>query len=151
MVDQISVLAKKDVLYRSVPLVFTAIFFLMIAPIPQLQFIRNVDPVVIFSGTLLFVDGLILIVEMFRNLPDARNHLGAKTGAYLFGIMGIIVFAFGFVSITGLYDPFIDTDATTTNLTLTAILGITSIVMYSSVHPMIFHGKRNLASLVRSS
>ena len=143
------VLQKKDFLYRSIPLVITALFFFMIAPIPQLAFMRNVEPVMLFAGTILFVDGIILIVEMFRNLPDAGNHMGAKTGAYLFGIMGAIVLIFAVAIITDQYNPFDNMGENAIILTLTAILGITAIVQYASIHPMLFHGKKNLAKVIR--
>ena len=149
MPNQITILARKDLLFRAVPLLFTVIFFLQIAPIPQLQFMRNVDPIQIWSSTLLLVDGFVLVIEFFRNLPDVGNHLGAKSGAYIFLIMGIIAFLFGIFTLSGIYDPFANTSEAVTNTTLTIMLGLTSVIMYASVHPALFHQKKNLAKLIR--
>lgn len=149
MVNQLTVIASKDLLYRAVPLVFTLLFFLQIAPFKELYFMRNIEPVQLWSGTLLFIDGFVMIVEFFRNLPDAGNHLGAKSGAYIFLIMGIIAFGFGFASVTGLYDPLASMSEPVSNTTLTILLGLSSVILYASVHPSIFHQKRNLAKLIR--
>ena len=149
MVNQISVIASKDLLYRSVPLVFTLLFFMQIAPFKELYFMRNVEPVLLWSGTLLLIDGFVMLVEFFRNLPDTGNHLGAKSGAYIFLVMGLIAFVFGIASLTGLYDPLADMSPSVANTTLTILLGLSTIILYASVHPSIFHQKRNLAHLLR--
>ncbi len=150
MVNQNNILLDKSILFRAVPLVFTVLFFVQIAPIPQLQFIHNAEPIVLWSSTLLFIVGLVFIVEFFRNLPDTGNHNGAKTGAYMFLVMGLIAFGFGFADIAGIYDPFSNNNDTL-NLLLSLLLGLSSIILYISLHPSIFHRKRTLAQLVRSS
>ena len=149
MVNQISFIVKKDILFRAVPLIFTVIFFLQIAPFPQLQFMRNVEPIQVWSGTLLLINGFVMVIEYFRNLPDAGNHLGAKSGAYIFLIMGIIAFLFGFATTTGLYDPFANASETVVNTTLTILLGLSAVILYASVHPSLFHQKHTLAKLLR--
>lgn len=150
MVDQLSLLAKKDILYRLIPLVFTTLFFLMIAPIQQLQFIRNADPVLTFSGTLLLIVGLIFIIEFFRNLPDAKSHAGAKSGALLFLVMGIITMIFGVLAISELYDPFTNAGVENAeNLLLTALLGLSSLILFVAIVPLL-HGKKSLAHAIRT-
>ena len=150
MPNQLDVLLKKDTFYRAVPLILTTIFFLMVAPIPQLQIFQALSPLLIFTGTVLLIDGIILIFEFFRNLPDAGNHIGAKTGAYMFLVMGVVVLAFGVGSITGFYDPFenVQSNAELTVL-LAVVLGLTAVVQYTSVHPFLFTKKRSLAHQLR--
>lgn len=122
----------------------------MVAPIPQLQVFQALSPLLIFTGTILFIDGIVLIFEFFRNLPDAGNHLGAKSGAYMFLTMGIIVLAFGVGSLTGFYDPFAHaTGNIEITLLLAVILGLTAIVQYTSVHPFLFSKKKNLSHMIR--
>lgn len=151
MVNQQSILKKQGIFYRAVPLIITTIFFFMIAPIEQLSFFQALNPLLIFVGTILFIDGIVLFFEMFRNLPDASNHAGAKTGAYLFGIMGIILLVIGTGSITGFYDPFASMGSDAITLLLSAVLGITIIIQYISIHPILFQGKRNLSHAIRTA
>ena len=56
---------------------------------------------------------------------------------------------FGIASLTGLYDPLADMSPSVANTTLTILLGLSTIILYASVHPSIFHQKRNLAHLLR--
>jgi len=151
LVDQIALLKKKGIFYRAVPLIFTTLFFFMVAPLEQLAPFQALNPLLVFVGTLLFIDGIILFIEFARNLPDAGNHTGAKTGAYIFLIMAIILVAFGIGSITGFYDPFDDISNYEITLLLTAILGITALIQYVSIHPIIFMGKRNASHAIRTS
>ena len=151
MPNQTNVLLKKDTFYRAVPLILTTIFFFMVAPIPQLEIFQALSPLLIFTGTILLIDGIVLIFEFFRNLPDAGNHLGAKSGAYMFLVMGMIVLAFGVGSITGFYDPFANVQSNyEITLLLTAVLGLTAMVQYVSVHPFLFTKKKSFAHMARS-
>ncbi len=152
MVNQSKVLLNQDIMYRAIPLTVTIVLFLMIAPIPALSFMRNIDPVLMLAGLILFIDAVVLLVEFFRNLPDAGSHNGAKTGAYMFLVMSIILFIFGGATMFfDDYNPFANASGDITNLTLTAILGITALVMYTSVHPLLFTKSNTLAHAIRKS
>ena len=142
MPDAVKLLQKKFILMKSVLLVFSVLFFLMIAPIPQLEVIRNIDPVLLWSGSLLLFVGLVLLIEFFRNLPDAGNHTGAKTGAYMFLVLGVIALLYGILTFTGTYNAFEFAGTTDIpNFGLTILLGIVSAILYASIHPEIFHHK----------
>jgi len=150
MVNQQSVLKKQGIFYRAVPMIITVVFFFMVAPFEQLSLFQALNPLLVLTGLVLFIDGIVLFFEMFRNLPDANNHAGAKTGAYLFGIMGIILLALGIGSLTGYYDAFDDLNNYEITLLLTVVLGITIIIQYVSIHPILFMGKRNASHAIRT-
>ena len=154
MPNQLNIIKKKDIFYRAVPLILTTIFLLLSLGnlgIDELSMLSALNPLLVLVGTILFIDGIVLIFEFFRNLPDAGNHLGAKSGAYMFLGMGIIVIAFGIGSITGFYDPFTGSQNNyEITLLLVAVLGLTAIVQYISVHPFLFTNKRSASHMIRS-
>ena len=150
MVNQQSVLKKQGIFYRAVPMIITTVFFFLVVPLEQFSGFQALSPLLVLTGLILFIDGIVLFFEMFRNLPDAGNHAGAKTGAYLFGIMGIILLALGIGSLTGYFDPFDNLGNYEVTLLLTVVLGITMIIQYISIHPILFMGKRNASHAIKT-
>ena len=141
----------KTVLIESLALIFTVAFFLQIAPIEQLEPIRNIEPIVLWSGLLLLFVGGVFIVEFVRNLPDAGNHAGAKTGAYMFLVLSIITLLYGALTFSGVFNPFENAGSTDIpNFGLSILLGIVSIILYASIHPEIIHHKALAGSIKHS-
>ena len=105
----------------------------------------NVGLIVV--STILFIDGILLIIEGFRNLPDAGSRI-AKTGAMFFFIVGVGVLIFG-ISVFTEYNPFENKTSIEIVTILSIILGITVLVQFTAIFPFIFQ-KRNLAHLLKS-
>jgi CDP-diglyceride synthetase len=133
--------------YRATPFILTSILLIMILPFKELSSIQNMNVGLIVVSTILFIDGILLIIEGFRNLPDAGSRI-AKTGAMFFFIVGVGVLIFG-ISVFTEYNPFENKTSIEIVTILSIILGITVLVQFTAIFPFIFQ-KRNLAHLLKS-
>ena len=147
MGNQSSNQLHKELVYRATPFILTSILLLMILPFKELSFIQNMNVGLIVISAILFIDGILLIIEGFRNLPDAGSKV-AKTGAMFFFIVGAGVLLFG-GSIFTEYNPFENKTSIEIVTILSVILGITVLVQFTAIFPLFFH-KRNLGHLVKS-
>ena len=120
----------------------------MIIPIDDLGFIQNANLGILLVSTILFIDGILLIVEGFRNLPDAGSKV-AKTGAMFFFAIGAGILLFGITVFTGNYDPFDNKSDIEIITVLSVLLGITVFIQFVAIFPLFFH-KKNLAHLAKS-
>ena len=134
-------------MYRATPFILTSILLIMILPFKELSSIQNMNVGQIVVSTILFIDGILLIIEGFRNLPDAGSRI-AKTGAMFFFIVGVGVLIFG-ISVFTEYNPFENKTSIEIVTILSIILGITVLVQFTAIFPFIFQ-KRNLAHLLKS-
>lgn len=134
-------------MYRATPFILTSILLIMILPFKELSSIQNMNVGLIVVSTILFIDGILLIIEGFRNLPDAGSRI-AKTGAMFFFIVGVGVLIFG-ISVFTEYNPFENKTSIEIVTILSIILGITVLVQFTAIFPFIFQ-KRNLAHLLKS-
>ena len=147
MTNQSSNQLHKELVYRATPFILTSILLIMILPIKELSSIQNMNVGLIVISAILFIDGVLLIIEGFRNLPDAGSKV-AKTGAIFFFIVGAGVLIFG-GSIFTEYNPFENKTSIEIVTILSVILGITVLVQFTAIFPLFFH-KRNLGHLVKS-
>ena len=147
MGNQSSNQLHKELVYRATPFILTSILLIMILPIKELSSIQNMNVGLIVISAILFIDGVLLIIEGFRNLPDAGSKV-AKTGAIFFFIVGAGVLIFG-GSIFTEYNPFENKTSIEIVTILSVILGITVLVQFTAIFPLFFH-KRNLGHLVKS-
>ena len=147
MTNQSSNQLHKELVYRATPFILTSILLIMILPIKELSSIQNMNVGLIVVSAILFIDGILLIIEGFRNLPDAGSKV-AKTGAIFFFIVGAGVLLFG-GSIFTEYNPFENKTSIEIVTILSVILGITVLVQFTAIFPLFFH-KRNLGHLVKS-
>jgi hypothetical protein len=147
MPNQSSNQLHKELVYRATPFILTSILLIMILPIKELSSIQNMNVGLIVISAILFIDGVLLIIEGFRNLPDAGSKV-AKTGAIFFFIVGAGVLIFG-GSIFTEYNPFENKTSIEIVTILSVILGITVLVQFTAIFPLFFH-KRNLGHLVKS-
>ena len=147
MTNQSSNQLHKELVYRATPFILTSILLIMILPIKELSSIQNMNVGLIVVSAILFIDGVLLIIEGFRNLPDAGSKV-AKTGAIFFFIVGAGVLIFG-GSIFTEYNPFENKTSIEIVTILSVILGITVLVQFTAIFPLFFH-KRNLGHLVKS-
>ena len=147
MGNQSSNQLHKELVYRATPFILTSILLIMILPIKELSSIQNMNVGLIVVSAILFIDGVLLIIEGFRNLPDAGSKV-AKTGAIFFFIVGAGVLIFG-GSIFTEYNPFENKTSIEIVTILSVILGITVLVQFTAIFPLFFH-KRNLGHLVKS-
>ena len=148
MGNQSSNQLHKELVYRATPFILTSILLIMILPIKELSSIQNMNVGLIVVSAILFIDGILLIIEGFRNLPDAGSKV-AKTGAIFFFIVGAGVLLFGLTLITDTYNPFENKTSIEIVTILSVILGITVLVQFTAIFPLFFH-KRNLGHLVKS-
>jgi len=148
LVNQSSNRLHKELVYRATPFVLTSILLLMIIPIKEISFIQNMNVGLIVITAILFIDGILLIIEGFRNLPDAGSKI-AKTGAMFFFIVGAGVLLFGLTLITDTYNPFENKTSFEIVTILSVILGITVLVQFTAIFPFLFQ-KKNLAHLLKS-
>lgn len=148
MPNQNSAKLYKELAYRATPFVLTSIILLMIIPIDDLGFIQNANLGILLVSTILFIDGILLIVEGFRNLPDAGSKV-AKTGAMFFFAIGAGILLFGITVFTGNYDPFDNKSDIEIITVLSVLLGITVFIQFVAIFPLFFH-KKNLAHLAKS-
>lgn len=136
---------------KLVPLVFTLILFFYLLPIAQLDTLREADPLVIFTSVILFIAGIVLLIDFGRNWNDAKSHNGAKSGSMPFLIMGIALFLFGIAELTGIYNIYTDAgNETTLNIILVILLGGASAVLYYGAHPEIVH-RKTTAKAIRTA
>lgn len=147
MGNQSSNQLHKELVYRATPFILTSILLIMILPFKELSSIQNMNVGLIVVSTILFIDGILLIIEGFRNLPDAGSRI-AKTGAMFFFIVGVGVLIFG-ISVFTEYNPFENKTSIEIVTILSIILGITVLVQFTAIFPFIFQ-KRNLAHLLKS-
>ena len=147
-INQNSAKLYKELAYRATPFVLTSIILLMILPIDELGFIQNANLGILLVSTILFIDGILLIVEGFRNLPDAGSKV-AKTGAMFFFAIGAGILLFGITVFTGNYDPFDNKSDIEIITILSVLLGITVFIQFVAIFPLFFH-KKNLAHLTKS-
>ena len=148
MPNQNSAKLYKELAYRATPFVLTSIILLMILPIDELGFIQNANLGILLVSTILFIDGILLIVEGFRNLPDVGSKI-AKTGAMFFFAIGAGILLFGITIFTGTYDPFENKSDIEIITVLSVLLGVTVFIQFVAIFPLFFH-KKNLAELVKS-
>ena len=148
MPNQSSNQLHKELVYRATPFILTSILLIMILPIKELSSIQNMNVGLIVISAILFIDGVLLIIEGFRNLPDAGSKV-AKTGAIFFFIVGAGVLLFG-GSIFTEYNPFENKTSIEIVTILSVILGITVLVQFTAIVPFAFFHKRNLAHLAKS-
>ncbi len=140
---------RKELIYRIIPFVLTSIILLMILPIDELGFIQNMNLGVLLVSTILLIDGILLIVEGVRNLPDVGSK-GAKTGAIIFFVIGGGILIFGIGIITGEYDPFENKNDIEIITVLSVLLGVTVLIQFIAFAPFAIFHKRNLAHLIKS-
>ena len=140
---------SKELIYRTIPFVLTTIILLMILPIDELGFIQNMNLGILLASTILFIDGILLIVEGFRNLPDSGTKV-AKTGAMFFFVIGAGILVFGLTIFTGNYDPFENKNSLEIATILSILLGITALIQFVAFAPFAIFHKRNLAHLMKS-
>lgn len=136
---------------KLIPLVFTLVLFFILLPIAQFDTLRQADPLVIFTSIILFVAGIVLLIDFVRNLNDAKSHHGAISGSIPFLVMGIALFLYGFAELFGLYNIYIGAgQETALNIILVILLGGASAVLYYGAHPEIFH-RKTIAKAIRTS
>ena len=134
---------------KLVPLVFTTILFFILFPVEQVDVLRDTDPLAIFTAVILFVAGIVLLIDFARNWADAKNHNGAKSGAIVFLIMGIALMLYGGAELFGFYNIYTDAgNETALNIILVILLGGASIMLYAGAHPEIVH-RKTLAKSIR--
>ena len=139
---------RKELIYRTIPFVLTTIILLMILPIDELEFIQSMNLGILLASTILLIDGILLIVEGFRNLPDVGSKI-AKTGAMFFFAIGAGILLFGITIFTGTYDPFENKSDIEIITVLSVLLGVTVFIQFVAIFPLFFH-KKNLAHLAKS-
>ena len=139
---------RKELIYRIIPFVLTSIILLMILPIDELEFIQSMNLGILLASTILLIDGILLIVEGVRNLPDSGTKV-AKTGAVFFFAIGAGILLFGITVFTGNYDPFDNKSDIEIITVLSVLLGITVFIQFVAIFPLFFH-KKNLAHLTKS-
>ncbi len=148
MANQSSAKLRKELAYRATPFVFTSIFLLMILPFKELGIIQNMSVGILFASVILFIDGILLVIEGFRNMPDAGSSV-AKTGAIFFFVIGAGLLLFGGAIFSGNYDPFVNQSNIEIAVVLSVLLGLTILIQLLAIFPLFFH-KRNLAHLAKS-
>ena len=145
------IIQDKAIMMKLVPLVFTLVLFFILLPVAQLDTLRAVDPIVIFTSIILFIAGIVLLIEFARNWNDAKQHNGAKSGAITFLVTGIAIFLFGLVELFGQYNIYENAGKENAlNIVLVILLGIASIMLYAGAHPEIRH-RKTLAKAIRTS
>lgn len=138
----IEILQKKSILYKLVLLVLNLILFFYLLPIAELNTLRMINPLVLLTSTIIFLTGIALLIEFFRNWSDAKEHNGARSGSAPFLIMGIALFLFGIAYFFGGYNIYAGAgQENALNVVLVILLGGASVVLYYGAHPEIFHGK----------
>lgn len=149
--DAVQILQEKAIMLKLVPLVFTLILFFYMIPIAQLDTLREKDPLVVFTSTILFVAGIAIMIDFYRQWSDAKAHNGARGGAITYLVIGITLLVFGGANFTEIYDVFdLAGQDTALNIILTILLGATSVTLYVHVHPEI-RRRKTLAHTVRTS
>lgn len=150
LTDPVKILQTKSIFYKLVLLVFNLFLFFILLPISELDTLRSIDPLVIFTSIILFLTGGALLFEFWRNWNDAKNHNGAKSGSIPFLVMGVALLLFGGAELFGFYNIYTDAgDETALNIILVILLGGASIVIYYGTHPEIFHNK-TIAKAIRT-
>ena len=140
---------RKELIYRIIPFVLTSIILLMILPIDELEFIQSMNLGILLASTILLIDGILLIVEGVRNLPDSGTKV-AKTGAVFFFAIGAGILVFGIAIFSGEYDPFENKSDVEIITILSVLLGATVLIQFIAFAPFAIFHKRNLAHLMKS-
>jgi len=149
MPNQTSAMLRKELIYRIIPFVLTSIILLMILPIDELEFIQSMNLGILLASTILLIDGILLIVEGVRNLPDSGTKV-AKTGAVFFFAIGAGILVFGIAIFSGEYDPFENKSDVEIITILSVLLGVTVLIQFIAFVPFAIFHKRNLAHLMKS-
>lgn len=138
MVDQATVIARRSIALKLFGLVLIIIAIANTLQVEALAGFQQISLEIKFYSAVTMFAGLILIIEGLRNLPVAKDHFGAKTGAYIFLVLGVITIIFG----TSIMMSFVDVD----NLgqwgfLYDGLLGFAGLMLFIAVLPEIINGK----------
>lgn len=146
MVDHIKALGYKVTVPKIGIFVFTALLFFWIAPIDQINLLRQMDFESLTFGFWFVLVGLLFFVEGLLSLPETRKAT-SKAGASILIGLGFIAFAFGALSLIAGVD--IVKGSTELSTISSIILGGASILLFVALIPEIFNRKSWVVQLAK--